>query len=160
MKFVKIDNFWWEYDINTPLYSATVYNLGLGRMTNLDITNNEIAEVNDITDLDWRGTKVLDKKYKTGWLLQNGKFYGCDGGYYDIQAKVVHGVSFLDLESQGAIKIAYTNKELVAYFYSNNAQICPSVKQIEYIKENLSEEHYFHMKSLRDRFIKYNGNEK
>jgi hypothetical protein len=140
MKFVKIDNFWWEYDPKTPRNNATVYNMGLGQMTKLNLTNKKIVEANDWKDLNWKGTKLWDNTVKTGWLAPDGTFYGCKTELHITQAKIVHKKSESQLEQEGFVKITLlrmrnncTAAIFPGRFYDTN--ISPTIAQVEYLEK-------------------------
>lgn len=140
--FVKYNNFWHEVDSNTPPHSATLFNLGLGRMTEVDITNMEKAYANSLSDLNWNGTKLLDNSvYKTGWLAPDGTFYGCDYSCHSAQAKLVHKKDEETLEREGYIKItleAWYNRNqernYTAIFHCTDLTKYPTNEQIAFIK--------------------------
>lgn len=115
-KFVRLEDFWYEYDDTTPLENAEIYNSVFGRSTE-DITGCEIIELDSADDLDWRGTSIYDDKCECGWLSPDGKFYGCEYTQHSLQARILHGVSEFELEEKCFIKIRYddaSRKELTA----------------------------------------------
>lgn len=101
MKFVKIDNYWWELEGDLVVncvggfHSAKSYNF----------TEKDIVEVDDWSDLDWNGTSLCSDEYKTGWLDRQGKLYGCDYMAHDRQAEFVHKQSTKELEKTGWIRV-------------------------------------------------------
>lgn len=108
--FVKIDGYWWELDVSTPINKATVRNLtSLGKMSDIDISLNQIVEAENYHKLDWVGTRILDAKYKTGWLDLDGNFYGCDYRCHKEQARILFNCSERDLEKKGFVKFASEN---------------------------------------------------
>lgn len=142
--FVKYDNFWWEYDFNTPLDKATLHNFAGGKQSDVDIRNMVIQEAKDWQFLDWKGTKIYDNNYETGWLSPSGEFFGCDHYNHITQANLLHNLTERDMEKDGWIKITYMLKnkdELVALLgYDNNYnRICPNAKQLSFLqKSNIS----------------------
>lgn len=138
MKFVKFNNFWWEYDESTPKNCATLLNLVGGHHSGNNITNCQIVEANGFEFLDWSGTSVLNNNSKYGWLDTEGNFYGCDYEDHDIQAELVHHSSRRELEKKGWIHISvdmmhHTGKAM-AYFCGNlNEGVLPTEKQLFYL---------------------------
>lgn len=139
--FVKLKNWWWEYDETLPRSCTTLYNYAGGKTSDIDIEGMETATAEAFSDLNWYGTEVYDNKYKTGWLSPEGKFYGCDYRRHSAQAKFVHNKSECDLEDAGWVKISYRlyyNKDgtqhLEAMFFAKNKTIYPTNGQLNYIK--------------------------
>ena len=140
MKFVKIkinkDDLmpcWWEYDDSTPIFNATLKNMGFGQNSGNDLSGYEIVEAKSWFDLNWEGTKVYSSIYHTGWVSPNGEFYGCDCEYHDKQAMFVHKVSLRELEKLGFIKITkklYGNE----YIVLNTSNV--TISQYEWFKNN------------------------
>lgn len=157
--FVKIENYWWELDTKTPLDNAIVYNRSGGRMTEIDVTKESIVEAKDWEYLDWFGTCIYDKKYKTGWLSPDGKLYGCDYRCHSSQANLVHKKTEEQLETSGWIKLTYslgnTNK-LMAYVGSDKYRrlIPPTDEQFEYLSKcklhNYPDIKYLYSKKYND----------
>lgn len=141
--FVKYNDFWHEVDPNTPHHSATLYNLGLGRMTEVDIRCMETVVAESLYDLDWYGTKVLDSDtYKTGWLAPNGAFFGCEYSCHSIQAKFVHKKNEETLEHEGYIKITLApwynrdnERNFEAIFLCDDPTKYPTNEQVDFIKK-------------------------
>jgi hypothetical protein len=118
MKFIKYDNFWWQWhdevstldkaEISRPYYDPIIVNA----------TKFEMVEVEKFDDLKWYGTNLYDNKYDTGWLDRSGKFYGCAYEYHEEQAAFVHKMSEEKLEEKGFIKITrdVNLNSLIAYF--------------------------------------------
>lgn len=159
LAFVKIDNYWWELNTKTPLNKATVYNRAGGRMTEVDITNNTIAQAKDWQYLDWSGTWILSDKYQTGWLSPEGKLYGCDYRCHSTQADFVHNKTEFELESAGWIKLSYSfgnPDKLMAYVGSDKHHrlIPPTDEQFEYLS-NCKLNNYPEIKHLYNK--KYNN---
>ncbi|MBE7082455.1 MAG: hypothetical protein E7378_02085 [Clostridiales bacterium] len=168
-EFVKIDNFWWEYDTTTPPYNATLKNMGFGKMSGVDIEGLIRVQAEGFECLDWYGTRVYDNKYKSGWLSPEGKFYGCDYASHIAQAKLVHRLRECDLERDGWIKIglapfAYDGKTRLyeAYFAASDYTIYPTNEQIAYIRnkfDGLGKEdilYYLHRcRKMRSEAIKH-----
>ncbi len=139
--FVKIDNFWWELDISTPLKKATVYNMGSGRMTEIDVSGDEICEAKDWQYLNWEGTEILSNKYETGWLDRDGKFYGCDYRCHSMQAELIHNADERSLELAGYIKITniyFHGMQLEALLVHdrNHNLIKPTQAQLQYLNQS------------------------
>ena len=141
--FVKLKNWWWEYDATLPKSCTTIYNTGLGKTSDIDIEGMETAVGEDFSDLNWYGTEVYDNKYKTGWLSPDGKFYGCDYRNHSTQAKFVHKKYESDLEEDGWVKISYRiyynedgSRDLEAIFYSRNKTVYPTNEKLSYIKKH------------------------
>ena len=100
MKFVKINNFWWNLEGNF------LYNIAGGRqMAEWHKPFNEIVIEDDWIDLDWKDTVIHNNNFKTGWINRNGLFFGCDYETHSIQAEFVHKKSERELELLGWIKI-------------------------------------------------------
>lgn len=139
MKFVKLGNYWYEYDESTPLNNARLWNTGLGCNSGIDITDKEIVEAKDFSELNWYGTTVYDNSYSTGWLAPNGAFYGCDYKHHNEHAKFVQKLTEREMEEHGFIKITYdTRKEnliaLLSYHFINNLPI--TAKQYNFLKQH------------------------
>ena len=139
MKFVKYNNFWWEYDPKTPKSNATLWNAFGGKTSECDIRNCKIVEAEYFDKLDWKGTELLDDKYNTGWLDREGNFYGCDYRCHNMQAEFVHGKEPRELEKLGWIHIARKRDdkndfELNASFFGDYSQgVVPTVEQLKYL---------------------------
>lgn len=138
--FVKYENFWWFLNIYTPLESATLFNIGGGKISDINVTNCPVVEAKDWKDLDWKGTDIYNDKYKTGWLNLKGNFFGCDYRHHDLQAELVHGKSEKELEESGYIKLTYNyslKPELVALLGSKDGRIIPPTNlQMAYLKDS------------------------
>lgn len=161
-KYVKFEDFWWEYDEKTPKNNATLINIVGGYNSKNDITNCEIVEANDFDELDWNDTKVLSKNYRSGWLDRNGKFYGCSYESHDLQAKLVHHSSRQELEKLGWIHISedriFGENELNAQFWGDyENDFSPTDAQIMFLtkhKEINSEmvfDKYLNSKTLKSK---------
>lgn len=136
MKFVKYNNFWWEYDDRTPKNKAKIINLVGGYNTGNDISNCEIVEAESFEDLDWNGTDILNDKYTTGWLDRHGKFYGCEYHSHSLQAELVHHSSRRELEKKGWIHIGqdmFYGKQLAQYFGDYENGVIPTDAQMLYL---------------------------
>ncbi len=136
MKFVKIENFWWQWDDATPQESACLYNAFGGKMSNCDIRNCKVADAEDFNKLDWTGTSILNNS-RYGWLDRDGKFYGCDYRHHELQAKFVHNSSRAELERRGwviIVKMPYQETgKLLALYHTGNDAIIPTGAQLEYL---------------------------
>ena len=99
MRFIKVENYWWE------LEGDRVYNAvgGYHSANSYDKTN--IVEAKDWEFLDWKGTELLDNKYKTGWIDRTGIFYGCSSESHSTQAEYIHHKTERELELLGWIKV-------------------------------------------------------
>ena len=156
MKFVRYNDFWYKYDVSTPLNSATLENINnLGRTTGIDISKSQIVEANDVCDLDWYGTKIYDNNYLTGWLAPNGNFYGFDFKHHKEQAKFVHKFSEQQIEDKGFIKITYEDRlcqNLVAMLYCHyNKKIAITPEQYKFLKhypiKNIDDVYFWYRES-------------
>ena len=139
--FVKVQNYWWKLDTNTPLNNATIYNYFGGCQSNIDLNGKLIIEADDWSDLDWKGTDVYSDSFKTGWLSPDGDFYGCSNEEHLQQAHFVHKKYENELEQQGWIKIRrdLTKPSQVTALLSYNMKgelIRPTYKQVEYLKDS------------------------
>ena len=110
--FVKYKNFWWEYEGDSPIDNARLYNVYGGYACNVDIRDRETVQANNFKELDWSGTDVLNKNSKYGWVDRNGVFYGCDYTCHELQAYLVHNSSKEELERAGWIHISSPSKYL------------------------------------------------
>lgn len=163
MAFVKVNNYWWEFDTKTPLNKATVYNRVGGRMTELDLTNKNIVEAKDWQYLDWSGTCVLNNQLQTGWLSPDGVLFGCDYRCHSTQAEYVHKKHENELEIAGWVKLTYNygnTNELMAYFGrdTHHRLIPPTDKQMDYLLKcklyNKSDvEYYYNLRYNDDNLI-------
>ncbi len=169
MKFVRYNDFWYKYDVSTPLNSATLENINnLGRTTGIDISKSQIVEANDVCDLDWYGTKIYDNNYLTGWLAPNGNFYGCDFKHHKEQAKFVHKISEQQIEEKGFIKITYEDRlcqNLVAMLYCHyNKKIAITPEQYKFLKhypiKNFQDVNYLYRNSRKKVLKNDNKNKK
>lgn len=139
--FVKVQNYWWKLDVNTPINRATVYNYFGGKQSDINLTNKQIVEANDWSDLDWKGTDVYDDSFKTGWLSPEGEFYGCSNEEHLQQSHFVHKKYENELEQLGWIKIrrdltkTYQITALLSYNIKGEL-IRPTYKQVEYLKNS------------------------
>lgn len=139
-KYVKYDDFWWEYDVKTPKEKATLINLAGGRNSGVDITKCKIVKANDFEELDWNNTKVLDSKYKYGWLDRQGNFYGCEYYCHSLQAELVHHSSRRNLEKNGWIHISSNlhSTKLVATFCGDYEDgIMPTDAQVLFLSKHM-----------------------
>ena len=155
MKFVKYDNYWWEYDDKTPLEYATVYNMYGGKMTECDLTKCEIVEAKDFEYLDWTNTDLLNNQSKFGWVDRNGKFYGCNFEHHGLQAKLVHRSSRRELEKLGWIIIGKnffeeTDKLIATFWGKYKEGIMPTDAQMLYLSTRPDVESYNVMKAYMD----------
>ena len=136
MKFAKYENFWWQWDDNTPKESACLYNMFGGKSSNCDIRNCQIVDAEDFDKLNWAGTSIFNNS-RYGWLDREGKFYGCDYRHHDLQAKLVHGSSRAKLEKLGWVIIVKMPLEetgkLLALYHTGDDSIIPTGKQLEYL---------------------------
>ena len=65
----------------------------------------EVAEAEDLTELDWKKTPFRNDGLASGWLCRCGKFFGCPSCYHDIIAAVVIGIKVPELEKKGWVRI-------------------------------------------------------
>lgn len=142
--YVKTNGLWWKYDQTTPKSSARLFGIKKGLIKeNINISSKEIISANNFLELNWHNTCVYDNRYKTGWLDPNGIFFGCDYRFHEEQAKLIHNKTDIQLENLGYIKISYENYNTIrntkVLFASNNTSLCPTAKQIEYIKNFYNE---------------------
>ena len=140
MKFVKYDNYWYEYDESTPINDARIWNMYGGCSSSNDLTNCEMVEAEDFNFLDWSKTSLLSDEFVTGWLDKKGVFYGCSPKHHKEQAKLVHNSSEENLEKDFFIKIAYIDrlqKELVAMVSHCDGKKNPVSKdQLDFLKKH------------------------
>lgn len=142
--FVKYNNWWWEYNPNLPITNTTLYNDGMGRSSDIDISGLETTIAESRSDLNWYGTEVYDNSYKTGWVSPEGKFYGCDYRRHLAQARYVHGKNEEQLESEGWLKISYkivhtktqNIKSLEAIYPCFNQTNPPTLEQLTFVRNN------------------------
>ena len=137
MKFIKYDNFWWEWnDKESTLDYAEISRPDCSPYF-INATLLELTEVKGWNDLNWYGMKLYDDKYDTGWLDRNGKFYGCDFECHEDQAQFVHNATEEELEEKGFIKITrdLVLNRLMAYFSgdSYDEKMQPTKAQIKYL---------------------------
>lgn len=145
MKFVKYKDYWWRLESNYPY--KKVYNEYSGFMyLEKDWTEYEHAETDDVSQLDWRDTKVINNYSKTGWLDRQGNFYACDVACHDEQAEYIHKKCQRELELEGWIRIVEqttylideensgkttTLKRYYALFSAEENSIMPTNEQIQ-----------------------------
>lgn len=105
MKFVKINNFWWEIE------DDKLYNMVGGHQLAdwYKIEDEDVVEVNDWKDLDWIGTEIYDDTLKTGWINRDGKFFGCGSQWHSRQSEFIHNKTERELELLGWIKVYRSN---------------------------------------------------
>lgn len=157
MKFVKYENYWYEYDESTPINDARIWNMYGGCSSCNDISNCEMVEAEDFNFLDWSGTSLYNDEFLTGWLDKEGNFYGCSPKHHKEQAKLVHNSSEEDLERNLFIKIAYLDrlqKELVAMVSHQDGKKNPISKmQLDFLKkhpiQNFDEIEYIYRMQLK-----------
>jgi hypothetical protein len=65
----------------------------------------ETAEVEDIHELDWTKTSLIDNKHNSGWIDRNGHFYGCTSQNHDIVADLVFNKTVEEMEKQGYVRV-------------------------------------------------------
>ena len=70
----------------------------------------ETREVEDIHELDWMKTSLIDNRETGGWLDRSGKFYGCNSQSHDLVADLVFNKSVKELEDEGWVRI-YNSEE-------------------------------------------------
>ncbi len=136
--FVKVYGFWFEYDNETPLSCARVFDNDIKESFYYDIQNLEIVQAETKEELDWNDTIILNNNLKTGWLSPDGKFYGCKEYQHGMQAVLIHKKDEFELEQEGWIRINYNFKEdgekfLTAGFFSNNETIYPTSEQLKFL---------------------------
>ena len=134
--FVMYDGYWWEYDPNDSLKSATLINPMGGRNSFCDIRFCKTAIAKDRTELDWSGTCVYDnKKYLSGWLSPKGKFYGCDYRNHENLAEYVLHKETYELEKEGYIKVNYEygKNNSKKYYIIMGEKTIPTNAQIKYL---------------------------
>jgi len=142
--FVKVYGFWFEYDNQTPLACARVFDNDFKESFYLDIQNLEIVQAKTKEELDWNDTIILDKTLRTGWLSPEGKFFGCKEYQHGMQAKIIHNKDEFQLEQEGWIRINYNfldngEKKLVAGFASSDETIYPTNEQLKYLLKNYND---------------------
>lgn len=156
MKFVKCSweknqkEFWYGYDERTPLSNATIFRSNGQTKNNVDITFCEILTLDNWEQLDYHGTVVNDDCYKTGWVTPQGKFYGCEYNFHNMQARLLHKHYEDELEKLGFIKITHEinntgKKELLVLCYAK-----PTIHQIKWFKQNYTEPNREEVLSLLD----------
>ena len=141
--FVKVSNFWYEYDSSTPLWCAKIFHDD--KHFFLDITDLEKTQAEKIEDLDWNNSTILNNDYRTGWLSPEGKFYGCEAYLHKKQAKIIHQKDELLLEKEGWIRINYNFKQngekyLVASFGADDITIYPTKGQLKYLLKKYADD--------------------
>jgi len=70
----------------------------------------ETQDAEDIHDLDWTKTNLVDKNSKSGWLDREGKFTGCQSRNHDIVADLVFNKTVTELEKAGWVRIYYIDE--------------------------------------------------
>ena len=145
MKFVKYNNFWYQYDYRTPTVSARLIGVDGAVLDEVDISAKAIVEASGFEELYWVGTSVYDNSIRSGWLDQNGIFFGCKK--HKLQARFVHHMTEAEMEANGFIRISIDSykgygfrKELKVFFAGDLDKIAPSLAQIRYIEENYYEQ--------------------
>lgn len=71
------------------------------------------VEADDVHDLDWRRTDMVDEKSTAGWLDREGRYTGCDSQAHDMVADLVFNKSVQEMEDQGFVRI-----------YGSDAYVC------------------------------------
>lgn len=132
MKFVKINNYWWEYE------NGTAYNTAGGHQYIHKDEVYEFCEAEGWDKLNWFGTDIYNNSSKIGWLSPDGIFYGCDYSSHGSQAIYVHHMSEGDLEKNGWIKLTFSHRGNipVVYFYGEweKGKVIPTKAQMDYLK--------------------------
>ena len=146
MKFVKFkfsENklpVWVEYDPNTPVYDATIYNFAGGKNSGNDLTGKQIVDAESIYDLDWNDTELLSDKFKTGWVSPEGEFYGCGYKSHELQAKYIHKKTERQLEELGFIKITKIRMVCKFMYAVLNYSQSPTLSQYKWFEKNYIED--------------------
>jgi hypothetical protein len=65
----------------------------------------DTQEAEDIHELDWTKTSLLNDKETSGWLNRSGKFYGCNSQAHDLVADLVFNKSVQEMEDEGWVRI-------------------------------------------------------
>ena len=99
MKFIKVNNFWWE------LEGKKIYNMAGGHQLAEWHDTSNVVEVEDWDDLNWEDTDIYDNKLKAGWIDREGKFYGCGYHWHSKQAEFIHKKTQRELELLGWVKV-------------------------------------------------------
>lgn len=137
MKFVKLDNFWWEYKVS-PNNEVTAYN-PVGGKRKFDLENKEICEAESWLDLNWENTAIYNNSLEIGWLSPKGKFFGCEYHNHKEQAKFVHNTTEEKLELEGWCKLTYLygdeDKPTAQFYFKGDNVILPTARQINYLKK-------------------------
>lgn len=139
--FVKLYGLWFEYDNETPLSCARVFDDDFQESFYFDIQGCEITQAETKEELDWNDTIILNNKLRTGWLSPEGRFYGCKEYQHGMQAKIIHNKDEFSLEKEGWIRINYDydddrEKFLTAGFSSNDETVYPTNEQLKYLLKN------------------------
>jgi len=72
----------------------------------------ETAEAEDVSDLDWLKTDMVDERNDAGWLSRSGRFYGCNSTMHDTVADLVFNKTVKEMEDTGWVRI-YNKTEWV-----------------------------------------------
>jgi len=62
-------------------------------------------EAEDIHELDWLKTSLINDKGTSGWLNRSGRFYGCNSQAHDLVADLVFNKSVKEMEYEGWVRI-------------------------------------------------------
>lgn len=65
----------------------------------------ETQEAEDIHDLNWLKTSLINDKETSGWLDRSGRFYGCNTQAHDLVADLVFNKSVKEMEDEGWVRI-------------------------------------------------------
>lgn len=65
----------------------------------------ETQEAEDIHELDWLKTSLINDKEISGWLNRSGRFYGCNSQAHDLVADLVFNKSVQEMEDEGWVRI-------------------------------------------------------
>jgi len=65
----------------------------------------ETHEAEDIHELDWLKTSLINNKETSGWLNRSGRFYGCNSQAHDLVADLVFNKSVQEMEDEGWVRI-------------------------------------------------------
>ena len=138
--YVKIDNYWNEYDPSDKDALISIFKEIYGEKEKFDISKLELAKAEKQEDLNWENTSICNNSYRTGWLSPEGVFFGCESWFHNNQANLVHKKEEKTLENEGWVKITYddsSKKDRVfqTHFYSDDNNIFPTKEQLDYVKE-------------------------
>jgi hypothetical protein len=110
-----------KYEICKNIFSVSWFEDGGDRWNNYaggycpKCKKDEILQTckaEDIYELDWTLTDIINNKWDSGWIDRNGKFYGCNSRMHDTVVDLVFNKTVQEFEDTGWVRV-YSKSEWV-----------------------------------------------